>query len=111
MKTADGFSKETLDLKKRVLLQQKKAHAFSLRFGFRPIPITVIHQMEIHLHLCILSSPIPDGLKNPPVGRKCLLIFRFLNRDGKHPHALCDHRHQIGHDLVVAAVSDLLMKL
>ena len=76
--TPDGYqvdengrwiSKETLDLKKRVLLQQKKAHAFSLRFCFRPIPITVIHQMEIHLHLCILSSPIPDGLKDPPVGR------------------------------------------
>ena len=81
----------------------------SIILPLRPIPIicyTSNGNTSPSLHP-LLSDP--GWPQRSSVGRKCLLIFRFLNRDGKHPHALCDHRHQIGHDLVVAAVSDLLM--
>ena len=78
---------------------------------FTLIPVIIIHQMKVHGLLCFHGFPIPDGLKYPAVGFKCLFILCLLDSASKDTDAVCNYRHQIGHDQIVGTICNLGMKL
>ena len=67
--------------------------------------------MEIHGLLGVHRPPVTDCLVNPPVGFPGLVILCLPDRAGKYAYPVCNHRHQVGHDQIVAAAGYVGMEL